>query len=73
MLGLGLAGFVQRYVGLALKPTFGVPDRLPVPPEYEPLVLAQRYSPALPATALPATAASGSGITGQSFQMRSSA
>ena len=68
--GLRLAGLVERYVGLALEAVLGVPGRLAVPPQHEPLGCAQRYSPA---PGLPMSAASGSSIRGQSFQMRSRA
>src|SRR5580692_1513649 len=65
--GLGLAGLVERDVGLALESALDVPGRLPVPPEHEPPGRAQLWMP------FAASAASGSAISGQSFQMRSRA
>ena len=65
-LGLGLAGFIERDVALALEAALGVPRRLPVPPQDQPDPFAQRVLPGL-------TTSSGSGIWGQSFQIRSSA
>ena len=58
---------VERDVGLALESVLDVPDRLPVPPQHEPLGGAQLWMP------FAASAASGSAISGQSFQIRSRA
>jgi hypothetical protein len=69
VVGLGLSGLVERDVGLALEPVLGVPRRLAVPPQDDPLRGAQCSSP-VPA-ALAANTAAGSAITGQSFQIRS--
>ena len=63
-LGLRLPGLVKRDVALPLEPAFGVPCRLAVPPQHEPHRVAQRVLPGL-------TTSSGSGIGGQSFQIRS--
>ena len=65
-LRLSLAGFIQRDVALPLKTPFGVPDRLAVPQEHEPYLVAQLGLPGL-------VTSSGSGMVGQSFQIRSSA
>jgi len=65
-LGLSLPGLVERAIALALEPPLGVPHRLPVPPQNQPDPVAQRVLPWL-------TTSSGSGIWGQSFQIRSSA
>jgi hypothetical protein len=51
---------------LALEAVLGVPQRLPVPPQDQPDPVAQRTLPGL-------TTSSGSGIWGQSFQIRSRA
>ena len=64
--GLSQAGLVQRDVTLALEPPLGVPYRLAVPEQDQPDPFAQRILPGL-------TTSSGSGIWGQSFQIRSSA
>ena len=64
-LGLGLPGRVERDVALPLEAPLGVPRRLAVPPQHQPDRVAQRVLPGL-------TTSSGSGIGGQSFQIRSS-
>ena len=64
--GLGLPGLIEWAVALALEAPLGVPYRLPVPPQDQPDPVAQRVLPGL-------TTSSGSGIWGQSFQIRSSA
>jgi hypothetical protein len=50
---------------LPLEPSLGVPRRLAVPPQHQPDRVAQRVLPGF-------TTSSGSGIRGQSFQIRSS-
>src|SRR5260221_95210 len=69
--GLPLAVPGEGVARLPLNPVPDVPGRLAVPPQHEPLGCAQRASPLV--AGLPTVTASGSGMTGQSFQMRSSA